>query len=115
MLIECTVAATEPSKFGYTMVMAQILVAVVAVLTTSTLQVHNAVGVVGVPPAAVVVIVVLLPLHSSSHMFYLEVGHMRDNIYLHAQQVKKNDQYRFVGFVTIFCMYLHSSCRCLYT
>ena len=52
----------------------------------STMDVHTSVEVVVAPPVSETAILPgdHLPLHNTSHMFSPGVGHMHDNIYLHA-------------------------------
>ena len=47
-----------------------------------------------------------LPSHNTSHMFSPRVGHMHDNIYLHAQQIDK------MGSIISLASSPHSTCIC---
>ena len=88
---KCTATVVEPFSSNYTVVVAQTTIVVVVVQTASAIAaaVRTEVEVLAAPPTSVVAIPPNdpLPSHSMSHMFSPRVGHMRDNLYLHAQHI----------------------------
>ena len=74
-------------------------------------MVYTAVVVESLPPEATVLVVVLcddlLPSQGMNHMFFPEVDHMYDNIYLHAPHIDKMNNIGLLASTPYFaCSYI---------